>query len=252
MMTLERQLATIGLSENQASVYLASLLLGSSTVLRISEKARIKRPTAYVAIEELMQLGLMSTFTKGKKRYFSAESPEKLLDLVMGEKQELTLKEKSLGELLPQLLSAFTITKTKPQVRFFEGKEGIEAIQRDIITTKPSLIYSFVPLDPAHQLFPPQANDHRQKILRLKGVKVKSIYTSRNGRVLPERQGPMVTKFVSPKEFPFSTEIVIYGDKVAFLALKDEILGVVIESRQIAETMRTVFHLAWSGREMKK
>ncbi len=245
--TLENKLENIGLSEGETKVYLASLESGPDTVMHLAERAAIKRPTCYVMIESLMQKGLMSSFTKGKKRYFSAESPEKLLDLVVSERAEQSRREENLEKILPELVSFFNISKTKPRVRFFEGKEGIRAIQGDILKTRPRFIYSFGPLDPAEELFPPRPGDIREKILKIKGIKVKTLYTSEKGKRLPERRGPVVTKFVSPKKFPFSTEIAIYNDKVAFLSLKEEIIGVIIESRQIADTMRIVFNLAWEG-----
>ena len=61
------QLKHIGLSENEAKVYLAMLELGPSPVLEIAAKAGINRPTAYAQIESLKKMGLVSMQTKGKK-----------------------------------------------------------------------------------------------------------------------------------------------------------------------------------------
>ena len=244
---MENKLIHIGLSPAEVRVYLASLESGPDTVMHLATKAGIKRPTCYVMIETLMRRGLMSSFIKGKKRYFSVASPEKLFDLVGAEKTEVAAKEVSLKEVLPELISLFNMSERKPQVRFFEGKEGIRAIQRDIVKSRPRQIYEFVPLDPAYALFPPAPGDHREKIMNIKGIKIKSIYTSKKRHILPRRPGTLEIKFVSSAHFPFSTEIVIYNEKVAFLSLEQEILGVIIEGKQIADTMRTVFELAWNG-----
>ena len=43
-------------------------------------------------------------------------------------------------------------------------------------------------------------------------------------------------------------EINIYGNKVAFISYRqEELLGVLIESAEIAKTMRSVFGLVWDG-----
>lgn len=244
---LENKLKNAGLPEGEIKVYLASLKSGSETVMHLAEKAGIKRPTCYVMIESLMQKGLMSSFAKGKKRYFSAESPERLLDLVGEQKIELDARKKDIDDILPELTSIFNISGTRPRTRFFEGKEGVRTIQKDILKSKPRYVYNFAPLDPAHELYPPSPGDLREKVLKRKGTKTKIIYTSKKGERLPKKQGGTVTKFVSPEKFPFSSEIVIYNDKVAFLSFKEEILGVIIESKQIAETMRTMFNLAWGN-----
>jgi len=54
------QLKHIGLSNNEAKVYLAMLELGPSPVLDIAAKAAINRPTTYVQIELLKKKGLVS------------------------------------------------------------------------------------------------------------------------------------------------------------------------------------------------
>lgn len=52
------QLKHIGLSENEAKVYLAMLELGPSPMLEIAAKAGINRPTAYAQLEALKKGGL--------------------------------------------------------------------------------------------------------------------------------------------------------------------------------------------------
>ena len=71
------ELTHLGLGEKEALVYLAALELGPAPVQDISHKAKVNRATTYVMIESLSTRGLISTFVKGKKRYYSAESPDR-------------------------------------------------------------------------------------------------------------------------------------------------------------------------------
>ncbi|MBI5755000.1 hypothetical protein HZA41_02155 [Candidatus Peregrinibacteria bacterium] len=50
---------------------------------------------------------------------------------------------------------------------------------------------------------------------------------------------------VSAKECNFSNEINIYDDKVAIVSFKDELIGMIIESSEIANTQRAIFKMAW-------
>jgi len=84
---LEKDLQQIGLSEKEAKVYLASLELGPSTAQTIAAKATVNRPTTYVMIESLIKRGLMSSFQKGKKRFFVAGKPTQLLYLLDAKKK---------------------------------------------------------------------------------------------------------------------------------------------------------------------
>ncbi len=57
-MALESVLQAAGLTDKEARIYLAALELGQAPVLRIAQKAGIKRPTAYVTLGELQAKGL--------------------------------------------------------------------------------------------------------------------------------------------------------------------------------------------------
>ena len=48
------QLQHLGLSDKEASVYMASLELGSDTVQEIAKRAEVKRANTYAVIEKLM------------------------------------------------------------------------------------------------------------------------------------------------------------------------------------------------------
>ena len=76
-----QELQKIGLSANEATVYLASLEMGPSTILELSKQSKIKRPTTHFVMEGFIKKGLASSFEKGKKRYFVVESPERLLTI---------------------------------------------------------------------------------------------------------------------------------------------------------------------------
>src|SRR4051812_25054594 len=72
----------LGLSQKEARVYLANLMLGPATVQKIADQSGIKRVTTYVILESLNNLGLVSQSTKGKKTYFVAEEPSHLRRLL--------------------------------------------------------------------------------------------------------------------------------------------------------------------------
>src|SRR3989338_1855890 len=163
---MKKELQQLGLSDKEAKTYLASLESGSVSVQEISKKAGLKRPTTYFAIGQLIKKGLMSSFEKGKKRYFSAESPERLVSLISFQRRKAQAIEEDLKMVLPELNNIFNLTGERPAVRFFEGKEGLRAIQDDILRSEFKSLEEFVPLDEAYKVFPPKPADHRQRLLK--------------------------------------------------------------------------------------
>ncbi len=120
-MSRTNDLAKIGLENKKADVYLALLQLGSASVLEISKKSGIKRPTTYDILQDLLNKKLISQSFQGKKKVFTAENPDNLKWMI----QE---QENIVERILPELRSYFNIAKEKPRVRYYEGTEGIKYI----------------------------------------------------------------------------------------------------------------------------
>ena len=65
----------LGLSTRQVDVYLALLKLGPASIRAIGAEANINRGTTWETCKTLQQLGLVSYFPQGKRRFFCAEPP---------------------------------------------------------------------------------------------------------------------------------------------------------------------------------
>jgi sugar-specific transcriptional regulator TrmB len=244
----EQSLKNLELSEKEAVVYLASLELGLTTIQEIAGQSQISRSTTYEVIESLMKKGLMSSLTKGKKKYFSAEAPERLMTLVDIKERELEKRKKELKDILPELNELARFTRERPKIKFYEGKQGIRRIQEDILRTKHlGTIEEFVPLDYAYQLFPDHPRDHRHGMARKIDIPERMIYTSKKGRILPQKRGSIEYLFIPLEKFPFHTEITLYADKVALVSFGRKLTGVVLESEDVANSLRCMFNLIWKA-----
>ena len=205
------QLKNLGLSDNEAKVYMAMLELGPATVLEISAKAGVNRPTTYVQIESLKKMGLVSAQIKGKKQLFIAESPEQLEFMIERQKSELEQKKEELHKLLPELTNIFSLSDSKPQVRFFEGKEGLLKMQGELLKSGTDEVVSFASADGLIKIFP----DHPQTLSSKRvqsGIRSRLIYTNRGEPALKRSDENMLreAKYVSPDKFPFKSDIAIY------------------------------------------
>ncbi|MFA5188015.1 MAG: helix-turn-helix domain-containing protein [Patescibacteria group bacterium] len=243
-----QELKKIGLSDKEAKLYLTSLQRGPETAPTLAKLSDIVRPTAYVIIDSLTKKGLMSSTAKGKKTFYTAESPEHLLSLIRLQKREIEEKEREIFKLIPQLELLANIKGEKPKVRVFEGKEGLKAVIESILKSKTKIIYSFMPADRLFDLFP--ADEHKEFMASprvKKGIKGKLLYTSKNGHIYKAKdpQNLREATFIDQKDFPFDCGIDIYDDNIAFYTYKGAIMGVVIENTDIANTMKTVFNMIW-------
>ncbi len=244
---LERELIEFGLSEKAAKVYLASLELGPSAVQEIAKKADINRPTCYVMIEDLTEKGLMSSFEKGKRRYFTAENPDHFLNIIRENRREIEKKEERIKNILGDLRALKAFSASSPNVSYYEGLEGINALREDVIRSKSKTIYELVPVDDVRKFIPEEpAPDDSRKIIREK-VSVKSLYYSKKGAIYPEKDGISQRRFVPVELFPISCEVVIYGNKVAFLSYSGKPTGFLVDNQYVADTMKMMFQALWEA-----
>ncbi len=243
-MNLELELKKVGFSDKEARVYLALLELGSSPVQAVAQKAEVNRATTYVVLESLMKKGIVSTVEKGKKTHYAAENPSALLRLFRLQEKEIQEKEAEFKNALPELDAIFNLAGEKPRVRYFEGKAGLLAMQEDFLASRVKEFLAVYPADEFQKIFTEEERKRYTALREKLGISVRTIYTRTDGPVkdLPIK-GEWV--FLAKDRFPFSSDVTIYGDRVAFVALKGKLMGVIIDSDQIAHTLRLIFELAW-------
>lgn len=241
-MEIKYFLAQFDLIGKKADVYLAVLELGSGTVIEIARKSEIKRTTVYDILLDLEKSGLIYQTTKVNKRLFVAEDPEKL-------KKKLEEKERVLGEMLPQLRSLYNIKGIKPKIKFYEGKEGLRQVYSDTLNYGGEIL-AFASEDVVKVLGMNWANDYLAKRVK-RGIRARIILPKteiieRDFNPLDQKQ-LRSSKLVSAKKYPFSIEINIYGhQKVALMSSREE-MGIIIEGREIYNTLKLIFELLWDN-----
>ena len=239
-MAIQDTLQNLGLEEKEAKIYLALLELGEATVLQVSKKSGIKRPTAYLILRSLEEKGFVSRVLHGKKTTYSAQHPKKLIT-----ESELRLKE--LQEVIPQL-ETFMQKEGKPRVMIYEGKEQLDRAYDDMFITKGEvLIVDDIAL--SKEAFPKSFRKFGYKKtspdFRIREINVDNQAAREYAK---EFAGPYHEIRYLPQNLkPFENDMGIYGNKVLISSLKREYFVVVLESEEIARSFRTMFELMWQA-----
>lgn len=236
-MNLEEILTKVGLDEKEAKIYVALLDLGNEKVHEIAKKAGVKRPTAYVVLEQLYAKNFVVKTYHQRRAFYSAEKPDIIL-------RALKEKEDLLEQTLPLFHARMATSKIKPKIRIYEGRSGIEKVY-DEIYASPSVCL-FGSLKNLSEEFTGRA-DKLKEIIKSKDIHVRDLLThdpkdldfgfAAIGRNYEGR--------VVPKEFDLYIDGAVYGDQVAILSIKKELFAVIIESKEVADTFRSLFELAW-------
>lgn len=239
-MEIKQVLEQFGLHGKKADVYLAALELGSSSVIEVAKKAGIKRTTCYDVLLDLQHEGLVSETSKGKKRLFVGEDPEKI-------QRNLKNKEKLFSEILPQLQTVYNVRGTKPKIRFYEGKEGLREVYDDTLKYSGEIL-GFASYDVVNVLGKQWADEYLKKRIKA-SIYARAIVPSQQLLIKDfidkDQEQRRSTKVIDSKKYPFSIEINVYGhQRVALMSAKEEI-GLIIEGQEIHNTMKLIFELIW-------
>lgn len=249
---LIKHVEELGLSNKEARVYIANLMLGPAGVQQIADTSGIKRVTTYVILEALINLGLVSQTSHAKKTLFNAEAPDNLRRLLEKREQSLHDQKQQLEELLPQLKNLKTLPKDAPSVKFYDGAEGIRTVVKTFIRESQEAgikeAYGVSNLDELHAVFPEiaaaEANPDRLKA----GIRSRIIYTSAQGPILTKGDADHLreSRYVDMKDYPINGDMGIVGDRVAMVSLVGaQPIGVIIKSQELTRMLTSLFDLAW-------
>lgn len=242
---LTKTLEFIGFSEKEVLVYLALLEIGKGTVTQISRKAGINRPTGYHILASLEAKELVKVSGKEPKQEYVAESPDQIEKILLKKIESDQTYIKEARKIIPELKSMHNVID-RPKVLFYEGREGMEKVYEDTLTsTEPIRAYANV--ENMHMGLPGYFPEYYKRRAG-KGIAIRAIIpdskTGRERRDLDSKE-MRETALVPIGVFNFTPEINIYDDKVMIASWREK-LGVIIKSSEIADAMKKIYELAWA------
>ena len=126
MKSIIDSLNSYGFSPNEALLYSHLLENQDTPAYAVSQKTGIPRTTVYKTLEALKKQGFVSSWIKNGVKHFSAESPETLQRL-------LKAKEKTIEQVLPEMLDLFNLRTVHPSSKLYEGKEGVKQVFEQLL-----------------------------------------------------------------------------------------------------------------------
>ncbi|MFA5961244.1 MAG: helix-turn-helix domain-containing protein [Parcubacteria group bacterium] len=242
---LEVALLQLKLTEKEVAAYLALLENGASTVQDISRASGVNRVSIYAALDKLKLKGLVAESRKGKKKLFVAEDPQNLEKLVIERQAETKLEMQLLqNTILPMLKMIDISQENKPQIKFFEGREGIEQVFEQYILKHHSVI-NCGSYETATKVV-----SERDELAYFQEIKERKIFyrmiledTPLNHKFAHVAKGIAHTKFLLP-EIKISADVVISGAVTALISY-DRKTATVIEDASIAQAIKMYLDFMW-------
>lgn len=254
---IKKLLEQIGLNTIEVKAFLANLETGSAPATKIADKAGLNRVTSYEALKRLSKKGLVKIRAKKNTsiRYFEAEDIETIANQLEVKKTEIEEQITLTKKLKNDFCALYGFTSKKPEVFYYEGKEGIKNAILDTLKSEPKEILSFASAEDFSFAFDEKFlntywKKRAERGIHTRGImpdteKARAFYNSeKNQRDLRR------AKFLPRQEYNFKNEIDIYDNTVSIISLeKGNEHAVIMRSKSIADGLRAVYETLWNVAE---
>jgi HTH-type transcriptional regulator, sugar sensing transcriptional regulator len=239
-MKIEKTLQNFGLSEKESKVYIALLQVGPAPVQKIADKSSLARSTIYEILGALIRRGLVNTYLKKRVKYFNPEEPDKLV-------KQAQSQAEAIKNALPELEAITGLSRRKPTVRFYQGKEQMKLILEEILEEAQE-IHSFAV---AEDLLTVLSDHHKwflsQRLKKKIPIKLilKDSITARERQELGAQQLRQVK--IVPDKYNFHGLTYIWKNKTAMFSLSNDFTAIVVDSQELTNIQRAQFLYLWDS-----
>lgn len=248
-------LISLGLTPDEASIYNVLLEGGFMPARTVATRASLGRPLTYKILDDLIIKGVAEKKdTGGKVSLFAPVHPRELEKLLEKKKGEIDNIKKALDESLGGMISKYNLFIGKPNVQFFEGKEGLTKMYNDINIEKNDILLIQSPFDSEF----PEIDDLVQKQIKKQvanNIHTKAItpqITTTKEWVKNNDMENLVTRCIIPEKIlDIPAQILIYGNKVGISSVKKPFITTIIEDKSINDTFRILFEYIWNVSQPK-
>lgn len=241
MKDIQPILQSLGLMDSEIKTYRAAFEHGSGTVIDLAKKTKLSRQAVYVAINALIDRGLLTSSLHGKKRFFAAEHPEKLLAYAQRKNREMQSQIQDLERIVPQL--ELQMGGEKPVVRVYEGKEGLKAFIEDVKSTECKEAVEMADADALYNVLSPEDLRAMRTELKRRKLRVRGLYTGKLGENITN-----VNRHILPLQYSgFKSNIGVFGNKIHLISFEGKMHSILIECEPLAKTLTMLFDLAFKG-----
>jgi sugar-specific transcriptional regulator TrmB len=239
MVKLEKNLLqALDLNEMEGKVYLATLELGQATIQEIARKSGVKRSTIYTFMGDMKERGLISDIKKKKRTLYSAAHPAKLVEAGKSRLSELE-------NILPELMAIHNRSGVKPRITFYENLDGIKEIYADTLRERKPIV-GWSDYEESKKVlgdyYYSYAKDRMAKDILYRCI----ARDTKEAREKLQRSESELREVKLSDSKNITTDIYIYGNKVAFINFRSQpLFAVLVEDASIASTLLEIWESMW-------
>lgn len=230
--------ALVGLNETEAAVYLAVLRGGRLSHAEIARATGYNRTTLYGPIRSLLRQDLIKKTIRGKRVYYAAANPERLV-------KQASKKVQHLEAILPTLVRAFENSGHKPIISIHEGADAIYSTLLQFAEQAPYLKSFAAPAEYLQVLTRQQANE-MVALMERRNIRSTTLTsnTKENLDIVATFKSPNLEWRAMPGNISYPIEIT-FATRTALIISWQHQFVVVVESSDIVAFIEAVYDYFW-------
>ncbi|MBP6945042.1 hypothetical protein KBD61_04205 [Patescibacteria group bacterium] len=237
-MNAEQRLQDMGLSEQEAAIYLILLKTGGLPASLAAKEVGLRRTTAYAILKGLAQKGFVEVFIKRGRQIFIAEKPQHIAGYF-----EKKLKAFTEGIPLFESLEKKHIQTTG--VRFIETVDELKRFYTGILREYRHKSYAAMGNSNAWQGLDPTFFIQFRKDRAAAGIHTRILLSSDSHETNPKEHNLLREVKFLPAKYLFKSTIDIFDDKVLIISPDQSSLAIVIAVPAMVDIFRSTFDMIW-------
>jgi len=248
------KLIKLNLTDKEIAVYLALLEHGNSTAAEISRYSLLNRTTVYDNLKLLLKKGLAYNFIKKDVKYFTAATPEKLLDIIDKDLQKKQQVKNDLLNILPTLNTLYQTKVAKTKIQIADSGAGLKELYLNMYRSGkyPEEGLEFASWHIFQEVVPKDLRIELQN-LRLKNkiwvrqVVVENNYTKKwDDPDAAQKRLKKIRLIPDNWHCNYWANYEIFGDKMIILNLDEKLVqGIMIENHALVSLTKIMFEALW-------
>lgn len=243
-------LKEVGFTDGEIKVYFSLFELGETTVGPISNLSGVSHAKVYPILAKLIEKGLASHVIKEGRRYFSATSPNSLLEFIDNKARNLEEEKTKIKEIIPSLLAKQKAEEKIQYSRVYEGFRGLRSLFHELFGSNKKKaeicvfglneILAEKPFISFFKFYHDLRREHNIKVKLILNKNLKNIYAKIYTGMFSKEDKIKFIDTILP------VGIFIFKDHVISIVSDEQVTAFDIKSRQNAERYRKFFYSIWN------
>jgi sugar-specific transcriptional regulator TrmB len=235
-------LEELGLSENEARVYYASLQIGSASIAELAARSGVKRTTVYSVLDGLIEKELVTRSAHNFKNKIIPREPKELAHL-------LELKRRRLDGALPHLNAISQLPAQESILQYYRGMDKLRGIYSQMLElVQPGDDYLVLGNQEAWFRLSPQFFEDFLERRSVLPIKVRMILTPSStalDRKVAQHKNEKIR--LLPPDSKITTNLVVIPTRVFIHQLVEPVTGIVIDNPHVVTMHQEMFEHVWQG-----